>query len=123
MSRKARRPCAICGKGLAIHRGKRRVCGEVCSAELKRSKRDPGKPPKRSWAPVARYPAAGDSGPNRSLLTAPCRNEVVVSLKPGHAARPSVATSPLGGPYGLRPAAGDSGPSGFGCTSRKVAEF
>ena len=39
MSSKAKRPCVICGRGMAIHRGKRKVCGRVCSAEVRRLRR------------------------------------------------------------------------------------
>lgn len=38
MSGKTKKPCAFCGKGIAIHRGKR-VCGESCSAQLRKAKR------------------------------------------------------------------------------------
>lgn len=35
MSGKQKRPCVVCGRGMAIHRGKRKVCSTACKNALK----------------------------------------------------------------------------------------
>lgn len=69
MSGKARRPCLICGKGLAIHRGKRRVCSDLCSMELKRASKGAGRATTATGAPYGVQAAAGNSGPSIRACT------------------------------------------------------